>query len=1183
MHVFEFSSPLQRQIYEKLLRLVGPGPAAFWKDACVLMQGEIKLESTSHIVAHLLREVESALRSVLTPWKWKEEKVKYIVHSLGIKEDNSEMEMWLKAGKQLLRLTPGSQQKLIEALLPILGIPQDQARLQKCLIFAQKLQETISHKEQIKAILQVLDIEETTQEAQIWFEFVESLHRIAHRRRLDNPRPVSEISELWSKSELLFAVTLDKVETNFLKLWFPVIEDLLKKPQSTREEVRKLANEIPNNMVTRKYLFDHLESPGWLIPLRGVGFFSSPPEPKQSEEEGTISFPPWPQSSYLARVAAKAPEKVCRIILEIPETSNINIHEDFIEAALNMPSNLAAKIAKKEIKWLRNQEKLYLLLPDKLGELISYLAREGEVKTALELARILLEIQPDLPSPDEDEIVNQVVYPRIKTKFEIWIYEEILEKHVPILAEKAPEETLELICELLETAIEIKHSNKEAGGKATDLSHIWRCAIEDHEQPYSLESMLVSSARDIAERVVQKEPKDLPEVVKWLEEHRYPVFRRIALHILRVSPESPLEIITKRLTDRSIFDCRHLRHEYALLLKEKFHQLLPEAQREILSWIKDGPDVGSFREWYMENKGSPPAEDEVNRFIKTWQRNRLSWIKDSLPDEWKEYYRELVAEFGEPEHPEFVSVTTTWVGPESPKSANDLRNMSVSEIVEYLRSWEPPKNQIRGPSPEGLGRTLSQVVMEDPGRFAKEAKEFVGVDPTYVRYLLSGLRDAIKAGKAFDWEGVLKLCKWAVEQPRDILGEERKILEKDPHWGWARKAIADLLSVGFILEKNKDAEMPIEFRESAWSILEPITNDPDPTPEDEAEYGGSNMDPVTLSINTTRGEAMHAVVRYALWCKKHISLKGIEEIPEAKEVLEQHLDPEIDPSLAIRSVYGQWLPWLIKIDRDWVSSNLGRLFPKETHLQIWEATWASYIETCRPHPEVLEVLREEYLKAIEHMGKWDDTQLSHLQDPDERLAEHLMVFYAVGSLGIKDPLFTSFWGLASDDLRAHAIEFIGRKFRNHEGEVPPEILERMKLLWKYRLTSALRAPDSAKHRKEVAAFGWWFASGKFEDEWAFQQLMKALEFSKRVDPLMFVVRRLADLVGFYPKDATLCFNMLVNGDFERREAFGWRREAKELLAKALNSGNKEAEKYAEEAISKLAAMGFLEFVELLKE
>ena len=59
--------------------------------------------------------------------------------------------------------------------------------------------------------------------------------------------------------------------------------------------------------------------------------------------------------------------------------------------------------------------------------------------------------------------------------------------------------------------------------------------------------------------------------------------------------------------------------------------------------------------------------------------------------------------------------------------------------------------------------------------------------------------------------------------------------------------------------------------------------------------------------------------------------------------------------------------------------------------------------------------------------------------------------------------------------------------------------------------------------------------------------------------------------------------MLVNGDFERREAFGWRREAKELLAKALNSGDKEAEKYAEEAVSKLAAMGFLEFVELLKK
>ncbi|MDH5362399.1 MAG: hypothetical protein OEW84_03700 [Aigarchaeota archaeon] len=45
-------------------------------------------------------------------------------------------------------------------------------------------------------------------------------------------------------------------------------------------------------------------------------------------------------------------------------------------------------------------------------------------------------------------------------------------------------------------------------------------------------------------------------------------------------------------------------------------------------------------------------------------------------------------------------------------------------------------------------------------------------------------------------------------------------------------------------------------------------------PEDEARYDSSNMGPVTLSVNATREEAMHAVARYALWVRRHIKKAG---------------------------------------------------------------------------------------------------------------------------------------------------------------------------------------------------------------------------------------------------------------------------------------------------------------------
>lgn len=65
-NAFRFADPRQERIHRRLL-LIGPGPATFYKDACRLVPDDLLVESTTHLVAHLLREIESALRDVLEP------------------------------------------------------------------------------------------------------------------------------------------------------------------------------------------------------------------------------------------------------------------------------------------------------------------------------------------------------------------------------------------------------------------------------------------------------------------------------------------------------------------------------------------------------------------------------------------------------------------------------------------------------------------------------------------------------------------------------------------------------------------------------------------------------------------------------------------------------------------------------------------------------------------------------------------------------------------------------------------------------------------------------------------------------------------------------------------------------------------------------------------------------------
>src|SRR3954447_421924 len=95
--------------------------------------------------------------------------------------------------------------------------------------------------------------------------------------------------------------------------------------------------------------FNQLKSPDWIRPLWDAGMFRSPPTPVK--EGKYVSFPLWPESRYLARMAAQAPETVLEVALQIPLTENVRVHEDLADATLAMPADLAAKLVPKAKKW----------------------------------------------------------------------------------------------------------------------------------------------------------------------------------------------------------------------------------------------------------------------------------------------------------------------------------------------------------------------------------------------------------------------------------------------------------------------------------------------------------------------------------------------------------------------------------------------------------------------------------------------------------------------------------------------------------------------------------------------------------------------------------------------------------------------------------------------------------------
>lgn len=947
----------------------------------------------------------------------------------------------------------------------------------------------------------------------------------------------------------------------------------------TREQVRRAIKAI-KRYADYEYFFNELKSPDWIGPLLQEDMFKKPPEPIR--EDSFIRFPLWPESRYLARVAGKAPELVLKVIRQIPETENVRVHEDFIDAALLMPPALAGKLVDQATRWLNSPYEL--LLPHKLGELLGHLARGRQIEPALKLARELLELRaPSVPAGETEDFGREP-----QPRFREYEYKRILKRQIPILVGAAARPTADLLAEILENAnrIAVRDQSSPRDGERLldDYSYVWRPAIEEHEQNhgYDIRDPLVTALRGALESVAAGEPTGLSRLVLNLEQRRWLIFYRFALYLLSRFPKGARAALVERATDEWRFDDSRLRHEYGSLLRSCFRGLPKNAQARILTLIDAGPPLDSFKVRASEHYGRPPSEEEIDRYVKHWKLEKLALIgNQQLPASWQQRYAEWTRDVGEPEHPDFpVYSGATWVGPTSPKTSADLASMSVSEIISFLATWEPTQAWM-SPSREGVGRQLEAVVASEPQRFVEQAEAFEALHPAYVSALLSGLRDAGK-DKTFDWRPVLRLCEWVIGRSAEDANAVRSPadIEEEPDWRWARRAVANLVERACL---TGPSQAPIELRAQLWSVVLPLTSDIEPTPEYEARYGGSNMDPSTLALNTTRGKAIHAVMRYASWVR-HAATQGQPgtsiEIPEVWTALHEHLDPLRDPSPAIRSVYGQWLPWLISWDRTWVESHLRLIFPREDTLaRLRDAAWDSYVIFSPAYNDAFEVLRGEYRAAIDRMNRPREGR--ELGDPIEKLGEHLIVFYWRGRLSDTDELLVGFYKNASASVRRHVMRFAGISLENTKDEVPSDILERLKSFWLWRVEQ-LRTSQDARGFEELAEFGWWFASGKLESEWALDQLSTALALAGRVEPENQVLEKLAAVASEIPRRAMQLLRAMIERATEPGRVLAWTDEIRGILTAALKSKQRPAAEMATDLIHDLGARNVRDYADLLK-
>lgn len=726
--------------------------------------------------------------------------------------------------------------------------------------------------------------------------------------------------------------------------------------------------------------------------------------------------------------------------------------------------------------------------------------------------------------------------PRVRRTCDVEEYTTklILDNVIPRLVEHDPHRALEILVKAL-----LRVQARDASKHGTFVSSgVWRPAIESTRTGYPIDEVdqLIDAVWNIGGLIGSRDPMARERVLDLLNGYRSPLLARIATRLLSEWYGTAPARAAAALRDEEQLDA--FLREYSRLLSQAFPHFDSSTQAQIVDLITSG----------LPPSAASSVDAHSTRAARYWTYKRLAAIEAQLAPEQVALVAELRSEFGDlsPERED----RGIWIGPTSPLTTDQVKAMAPHEVADRLATWIPPAGFMVD-TPEGLARHVTEAVRARPREYADQASLFSGLHATYVRGLIAGLRNAVSEGAQISWGPVLDVAQEAVSRERSDPGtfptaSSHRYGDADPDWGWARKEIASLLEVGVT---QSSSGLTAEFAGDVWLLLRDLAEDPEPDQRYESQYGMKNSDWSTLALNTVRPATFLAIHSYWVW------ISGVApDFPmqaDVKATLAAHLDPSFDPSLTVRSTYGQSVPSLLDVDREWVMAHLEQIFPLERRLldYFWSA-WSSYLVFWLPHPQLFEVLSPFYRAAITLIGEEPDWRW--LRDPSERLGEHLFPLYASG-LAAYEEWLEPFFTRAGSELRHNLLAWVGQSLRQRE-EPDAETVERLLRVWELRVTHSGETDDMT----ELPAFGWWFTSDWVPTEWALDQLHAVLQRGVRVDADRDVVAKLSRHAGRSPRSVSRCLRLLVTNESQAWRVIGWSEALKGAINDLLASSDHDA-------------------------
>ena len=1012
----------------------------------------------------------------------------------------------------------------------------------------------------------------------VWME----LEGIAHHR--SNP------------DEQRFRECFSVIDQIILDLLAPItaqnqqeIRTILEKPAPTEDDINSMLELIKRRGANYRFFFEYAKNPVWIPILKDQGFFNSPPSVKPADE-GYVTYPFWPPISYLKRVANDDPEQVVDILVELPETDNPAVLQEICDIACAIEDiDLSLKLKPWVTRYVKSSYPEDLLY-DSIVKILNHWigGSKDSVKEALEISKIAVSFKADAMSEEKQarrlkNSKGRKTFLEPSPRFDLWEYQQILENGIRPLCEKKPYQIARILIDATANMIRLsKHQEDLDKEGDADYSEIWCPRLNQSDQSYpNTKERLVHTLAFACETVYEKSPESIEALDQTLRNQRWKVFKRLRQHLYALnSNEQTLPWIREFILEHKDYAKWEHHYEFQRMIRKACEHfgvsLLSEEERmAIFDAILSGPPRG---------ERSPEEFQQRQRYF---HRMQLQPFARLLTGEYQNYFQELedASDEDSPDDEDYSPVGQVKGGRvsyRSPRSPEELAGLDDEELLTYINIWQEERPWYEEDRYEddqwieiniGALANVFQTVFKDTIISAEKRLTFWLENrdqierPVYVRAIVRAIQEHVKEQHYEHLDLWFEFCEWVLSHPdaesdRGEWGDESR---EHSDWGSSRRAVGDF--IGECLKE--DMNVPFTARELLANILRLLCTQFDRRLDLEEPVLLNRDDQITEAINNTRSRALEDLVKFGFWVRRH---NDTDNVPEVTTILEERFkdDAEYPLTMPERVQLGRYYGQLWSLNHTWAVEHKAVFFPQD-NLPVWIETFGSLLRFTRPFKPIFEILRDNFVFALDHLPKIEDGEIA------DKLGQHLSIYYLweVYPLNGEDSLLERFYEKTKNDPQGWASlsNYVGWSVKKSSEHLEQGLIDRTVAFFDWRLEQ--------KEPEELQKIAFWLEAEYLDTDWRLDAYAKILD----VGPLgsmgiSSILTILSGMLESHTEKVVECFAKITDAIDPSKGFYIDADKAKPILKAGLNSEDESVRENAERAQETLLSVGRDSFLDL---